>query len=67
MTVTKLCSCLKCGLDSKHLLVVRYFGTRETGFKPKYYILCGCEKHELFDSEKEAAAAWNMANAVKLL
>ena len=42
-----------------------YFGTRETGFKLKFYVLCACKKHLLFDSEKEAVDAWNKANAVK--
>ncbi len=65
MTVARLRSCLKCGLESKFLVVIRYFGTKDTGFKPRFYVLCGCEKHPLFHSEKEAADAWNKANAVK--
>lgn len=33
----------------------------------KYFVLCACRKRELFNSAKEAADAWNKANAAAFL
>ena len=30
----------------------------------RYFVLCACRKPALFDSAKEAAQAWNKANAI---
>jgi hypothetical protein len=42
---------------------MKQFDTKDRELSTKFYVLCACKKRLLFDSEKEAADAWNKANA----
>ena len=58
----KLASCKKCGIAGKALVVVSTLETL-TGKPRQFYVLCLCREAEYFDTEEEAAEAWNSANA----
>ena len=59
----KLLACKECDLEGKFLYLMKHIEPGENGVCPRYYVLCGCKKRVLFDSEKEAAEAWNKANS----
>jgi hypothetical protein len=60
----KLHICPACKLPSKYLLVQRLMKKVDGIWTVKFYVLCGCKKddHPLYNSEDEAAQAWNKAH-----
>jgi len=62
MKKAKLKRCLTCHLLPGTVLTKILKGKGQSMTK-KYFVLCACQKLRLFDTEKEAADAWNKANA----
>jgi hypothetical protein len=61
----KLNPCHKCGLSSDVLLVSKHIDKVDGVWIARFHVPCGCEAGPLFDSEEEAANAWNAANPPK--
>ena len=58
----ELASCKRCGMAGASLVVVSTCET-VTGKPRQFYVQCMCRGAEYFDTEEEAAEAWNSANA----
>ena len=65
MGEAKLKRCLICHLVPGGVLTKILKG-EGLPVKKRYFVLCACRKHPLFDSKQEAADAWNKANAAAL-
>ncbi len=63
MSKAKLKRCLICHLVPGGVLTKILTGKSLLVTK-RYFVMCACRKRPLFDSKKEAADAWNKANAV---
>ena len=58
----ELASCNRCGMAGESLVVVST--SEQFSGKPRqFYVLCMCREAECFDTEEEAAEAWNSAEA----
>jgi hypothetical protein len=44
------------------VLVRKHIEKIEGEWTERFYVACGCKSPLLFDSEEEAATAWNKAN-----
>jgi hypothetical protein len=68
LVAKKLHSCVRCGLTSKLVVILKHYEWIDDGglkrLSKQFYVLCLCNKRLLFDSEKKAAAAWNKTNPI---
>jgi len=62
LSVNQPSPCTRCGLASKYLFIMRHIERNDDVISTRFYVLYGCKKRSLFNSEKEAAEAWNKDN-----
>jgi hypothetical protein len=63
MSEAKLKRCLICHIVPGGVLT-KILNGEGLPVRKRYFVLCACQKRRLFDSKKEAADAWNKANAM---